>query len=200
MSSSLAISHRPYGFDGLYDTQPDERFPRDPAGGDMVAIGFLTSPGRAAENVALHWARNGRPQAPILARPVSRGTDADRWLVELGVVEADDSVEYWVDRQRRGAERPDRALHVRRAALAAAGRRSAPPSRWTDGLRLATRGDDGAPGPAADDPTGWPGWNAAPAYRPRLPQDATAAALPDAGRQRDVATASRWRSTRRAGA
>src|SRR3982750_1180831 len=71
-------------------------WPRDPIGGDMVGIGFLTQPGRAAGDVRLHWMRNGRPQTPIQGRPVAQGNDADRWLCELGVLEAGDTIEYWV--------------------------------------------------------------------------------------------------------
>jgi len=90
------IVHNPYGTDAPYFVGPDERIPRDPVGGDMVGAGFLTQPGGAAESVQLCWTRNGRPQPPILGRPVAQGSDADRWLCELGVVEAGDTVEYWI--------------------------------------------------------------------------------------------------------
>ena len=103
MSDTLAINHEPYGLDGRYDARFEERRPRDPIGGDMVAVGFLTRPGGVAETVRLHWSRNGRPQTPVLARPVARGTDEDRWLVELGVLEAGDAVEYWMTAEGTGA-------------------------------------------------------------------------------------------------
>ena len=66
----------------------DERVPRDPVGGDMVGIGFLTRPGHTATAVALHWTRNGRRQPPIGGRALARYADFDRWLAEIGVVEA----------------------------------------------------------------------------------------------------------------
>src|SRR6266545_3740607 len=72
MSDRLVILHRPTGTDAPYYAGPDERVPRDPIGGDMVGIGFLTQPGRAASDVRLFWSRNGRPQTPLQGRPVAR--------------------------------------------------------------------------------------------------------------------------------
>src|SRR5215207_1847908 len=92
----LTIVHRPTGIDHPYEPFFDERRPRDPSVGDMVALGFLTKPGRLAESVRVEWTRNGRRQTPIFARALERGTDEDRWPVELGVMEAGDEVEYRV--------------------------------------------------------------------------------------------------------
>jgi alpha-glucosidase (family GH31 glycosyl hydrolase) len=94
--SRLTIVHSPCGIDHPYEPSFEERRPRDPSGGDMVALGFLTQPGGAAESVRVEWTRNGRPQTTIGARPLALGTDEDRWLVELGVVEASDAVTYQV--------------------------------------------------------------------------------------------------------
>ena len=94
MPEPLTIVHLPFGIDHPYEPLFEERRPRDPSGGDMVALGFLTKPGGAVENVRVEWTRNGRPQTTIGARAHSRGTDEDRWLVELGVVEAGDLVSY----------------------------------------------------------------------------------------------------------
>ncbi len=93
-SQKLAIVHTPAGSDHPYETRFEERRPRDPIGGDMVSVGFLTTPGGAAAAVRLDWTRNGRPQAPIHSRAISNGTDEDRWLSELGVVEGGDDVTY----------------------------------------------------------------------------------------------------------
>lgn len=93
-SPRLAIVHTPFGSDHPYETRFEERRPRDPIGGDMVSVGFLTRPGGAATAVRLDWTRNSRPQSPIHARAVANGTDEDRWLSELGVVEGDDEVTY----------------------------------------------------------------------------------------------------------
>jgi alpha-glucosidase (family GH31 glycosyl hydrolase) len=93
-SAPLTIVHRPTGIDHPYEPFFDERRPRDPCAGDMVVLGFLTTPGRLARDVRVDWIRNGRRQTPIYARALERGDDADRWLVELGVVEAGDSVDY----------------------------------------------------------------------------------------------------------
>lgn len=149
MSQSLTISHRPYGLDGPYDTQLDERIPRDPVGGDMVAIGFLTSPGHAANEVILSWTRNGRPQTPIPARPVARTTDTDRWLVELGVIEAGDRVEYWIE-AIRGEERvrTERFAFTARRWRRLAGIRAAVQQGQT--LLLATLNEDGGAGPTIE--------------------------------------------------
>jgi alpha-D-xyloside xylohydrolase len=147
MSEQLQIIHRPYGTDHPYLAGPDERSPRDPVGGDMVGIGFLTVPGRAAETVRLCWTRNGRRQAPIFGRPLALGSDHDRWLVELGVIEAGDTVEYWVEVEGQGqrAATPRHSFAARRwrrlARISAAQPAAA-------GLALATLGEDGRPGPA----------------------------------------------------
>ena len=94
MSNRLTIVHAPTGIDHPYEPAFEERRPRDPSGGDMVALGFLTRPGGAADSVRVEWTRNGRKQTTIGARPLSLGTDEDRWLVELGVVEAGDRINY----------------------------------------------------------------------------------------------------------
>lgn len=93
-SHQLAVVHTPFGSDHPYESRFEERRPRDPSGGDMVSVGFLTTPGGAAAAVRLDWERNGRPQAPIHARTISTGSDEDRWLSELGVVEGGDEVTY----------------------------------------------------------------------------------------------------------
>jgi alpha-glucosidase (family GH31 glycosyl hydrolase) len=146
MTEQITIVHSPYGTDAPYFAGPEERAPRDPVGGDMVGVGFLTAPGRAAEMVRLHWTRNGRPQTPILGRPVAQAADADRWLVELGVVEAGDTVEYWIVASAGGQaiESPRYRFTARRwrrlATITAA--------EHIDGdIRLETLGDDGRPGP-----------------------------------------------------
>jgi len=146
MSDRLVILHQPTGTDAPYYAGPDERVPRDPIGGDMVGIGFLTQPGRAASDVRLFWSRNGRPQTPLQGRPVAQGNDADRWLCELGVLEAGDTVEYWMvatgneqraetERYRFGVRRQRRLAGISATAQHAHG--------WT----LATRADDGQAGP-----------------------------------------------------
>ncbi|MBW7881931.1 MAG: hypothetical protein H3C34_04715 [Caldilineaceae bacterium] len=97
MSTPITIVHAPHGAGSPYFTGMEERIPRDPVAGDMVSVGFLTGPGQITTSVILYWTRNGRPQTPILGRPVARHQDFDRWLVELGVVEAGDEVEYWIE-------------------------------------------------------------------------------------------------------
>ena len=96
MSQNFALVHRPFGIDHPYEPFFDERRPRDPSGGDLVALGIITRPGSMAESVRIEWSRNGRPQTAIHARALERGADEDRWLVELGVVEASDDVTYQI--------------------------------------------------------------------------------------------------------
>ncbi|HEV2528617.1 MAG TPA: TIM-barrel domain-containing protein [Thermomicrobiales bacterium] len=93
-SRPLTIVHAPTGIDHPYETRYEERRPRDPIGGDMVSVGFLTTPGGAAAGVRVDWERAGQPQAPIHARATANATDEDRWLAELGVIEAGESVTY----------------------------------------------------------------------------------------------------------
>ena len=147
MSERLSILHAPFGTDHPYQAGADERIPRDPTGGDMVSVGFLTTPGGAASGVRLFWTRNGRPQTPIHGRPLSTGRDHDRWLVELGVLEAGDEVEYWMVAE--GAAGPVESPRYR---FAARRRRSlagvTAVAETADGLLLATAAADGGPGPA----------------------------------------------------
>ena len=147
MSEALRIVHAPHGTDHPYQAGPEERAPRDPVGGDMVSVGFLTVPGGAARGVRLFWTRNGRPQTPVHGRPLAVGRDHDRWLVELGVLEAGDAVEYWMvaEGDAGPVESPRfRFAARRRRALAGV----AAVAEGPGGLRLATRAADGAPGPA----------------------------------------------------
>jgi alpha-glucosidase (family GH31 glycosyl hydrolase) len=116
MPRTLTIDHAPHGIDHPYEPYFHERRPRDPSGGDMVVLGFLSRPGRAAEDVRVEWTRNGRPQTTIHGRAFARGTDEDRWLVELGVMEAGDAVTYRIfGRDRAGTEvaTPEFAFVVR---------------------------------------------------------------------------------------
>lgn len=92
--SDLEIIHQPTGIDHPYEPLFQERRPRDPSAGDMVVLGFLSKPGNTVETVRVDWTRNGRPQTPIFARAIQRGIDEDRWLVELGVMDACDAVCY----------------------------------------------------------------------------------------------------------
>ena len=146
MSSRLSIVHAPTGSDHPYQVVPEERTPRDPVGGDMVSIGFLTTPGGAAKGVRFYWERNGRPQTPVHGRPVSVGQDNDRWLVELGVLEAGDTVEYWMV-----ADGGDATVESPRYRFATRRRRTlagiSALEEMPEGLLLSTLASDGNPGP-----------------------------------------------------
>jgi len=147
MSDRPTIVHAPHGTDHPYLAGPDERAPRDPAGGDMVSVGFLTVPGGAARAVRLCWTRNGRPQTPVHGRPLATGHDHDRWLVELGVLDAGDAVEYWmVAEGEAGPVESPRFRFAARRRRALAGVSAV--AETGEGLLLATVGDDGRPGPA----------------------------------------------------
>ncbi len=112
----------------------------------MVSVGFLTTPGGAARTVRLCWTRNNRPQAPIWGRPLATGRDHDRWLVELGVVEAGDVVEYWIEAESEEArcESPRHSFAVRRLLMPAA---FGLIEQSEDEIRLGAIGVDGRPGP-----------------------------------------------------
>jgi len=141
----LTIVHEPHGLDTPYDTRFEERRPRDPAGGDMVAIGFLTRPGGRAQTARLDWRRNGRLQPPILARAASFSTDEDRWLVELGVLDAGDHIDYWITAEGRGDQvsSPMYAFAVRRWRRLA---QVVGVVTTTEGAEFATVSEDDRPG------------------------------------------------------
>lgn len=147
MRPPLTIVHAPHGTDHPYLAGAAERTPRDPIGGDMVSIGFLTTPGSTARGVRLDWSRNAVPQTPIHGRALSVGQDQDRWLVELGVLEAGDRVEYWMtaDGQGQHAESPHYHFGVRRLrTLCGLGGMVGS----ADGVTVATVAEDGRAGPA----------------------------------------------------
>jgi len=96
MNTPLTIIHSPHGDGSPYISTLAERSPQDPVGGDMVTLSFLTEPGNAETAVTLHWTRNGRAQTPVGGRAQARYASFDRWLFELGVMEAGDAVEYWL--------------------------------------------------------------------------------------------------------
>jgi alpha-glucosidase (family GH31 glycosyl hydrolase) len=146
MSARLSIVHAPHGSDHPYQVVPEERTPRDPVGGDMVSVGFLTMPGGAARGVRFYWERNGRPQTPVHGRPVSVGQDHDRWLVELGVLEAGDTVEYWMvaDGGDAVTESPRYRFATRRRRTLAG---ISAVEETPEGLLLSILASDGAPGP-----------------------------------------------------
>jgi alpha-glucosidase (family GH31 glycosyl hydrolase) len=145
-SATLTIVHSPHGAGSSYFVGMEERVPRDPVGGDMVGIGFLTTPGRCAGDVALHWTRNGKRQPPIGGRVLARHTDYDRWLVEIGVIEAGDQVEYWIvaEIDRGRVESPHYHFVARRWRTLAA---CPAMEKLADGVRLATVDSAGARGP-----------------------------------------------------
>lgn len=146
MSQPLTIVHAPYGTDHPYLAGAEERSPRDPIGGDMVSIGFLTTPGGAARDVRLEWTRNGIPQTPIHGRALSVGQDHDRWLVELGVLEAGDAVAYGMTAEGVGQRAVSPRYHfgVRRLRTLCAFGRAV---ESTEGVSVVAVGEDGRAGP-----------------------------------------------------
>ena len=119
MSLPLTIVHVPHGTDHPYLAGAEERSPRDPSGGDMVSVGFLTKPGGAARAVRLDWTRNGIAQTPVHGRALALQQDHDRWLVELGVLEAGDRLEYRMAAEGEGecTESPLYRFGVRRVRI-----------------------------------------------------------------------------------
>jgi len=144
MPPTLTIDHAPHGIDHPYEPLFHERRPRDPAGGDMVVLGFLSRPGGAAKDIRVEWTRNDRPQTTIHGRAFSRGTDEGRWEVELGVVEADDVVTYRIagtDANGNEVATPEFTFVTRRWTTATSA------ARLPDG-RFRLRGFRGEIGPA----------------------------------------------------
>ena len=109
-------------------------------------LGLAFSRSWAAQDVRLCWTRNGRPQTPIQGRPVAQGNDADRWLCELGVLDAGDVAAYWmvVTGDDQQAETPRYHFSVRRQRRLARITAVAPHGQ---GRALATCADDSNTGP-----------------------------------------------------
>lgn len=80
------IEHRAYGNDDPYKSSPTERFPRDPAPGDAVQIGFRTgSDATAAWCEVRHAAAGSVPQDAQRVEAVSLG--GGLWTADIGPFE-----------------------------------------------------------------------------------------------------------------
>ncbi|MCC6310643.1 MAG: hypothetical protein IT345_06960 [Trueperaceae bacterium] len=76
------IVHDPFGIDDPYKSSPAERFPRDPAPGDAVQVGFRVPAGaREAWAEVTHTRHGGAPESRRVAAMKLAG---DAWAVDLG--------------------------------------------------------------------------------------------------------------------
>ncbi len=85
------IVHDPFGNDDPYKSSPAERFPRDPAPGDAVQVGFRVPAGAREAWAEVKHARPGGQTDT--RRAVATRLAGDAWAVDLGAF-ADGAVEY----------------------------------------------------------------------------------------------------------
>lgn len=100
------IWHNPYGIEDLYETQPTERAPRDPAAGEMVYIKSTTWPIESGQIVWLTYTKNGVKQQDIGAAWKYNQGNNSYWEVAFGPFAKGDVIEYTVhaDKDSQGTK------------------------------------------------------------------------------------------------
>lgn len=107
---SLAVSvmaldgvwHNPYGMDDLYEIQPTERYPRDPAAGETVYIKGTTWPVEAGQTVWVTYTKNGVAQQDVGAEWEYNDGNNSYWEAAIGPFAKGDIIEYYVHADQNG--------------------------------------------------------------------------------------------------
>ena len=90
------IWHDPYGIDDLYETQPTERYPKDPQAGEMVYIKSTTWPLEPGQSVWLTYTKNGARQQDVGAEWKYNDGNNSYWEAAIGPFAKGDVIEYTV--------------------------------------------------------------------------------------------------------
>ncbi|MFB1081608.1 TIM-barrel domain-containing protein [Jeotgalibacillus sp. JSM ZJ347] len=105
-STSLALDgvyHDPYGMDGLYDSKPTERTPRDPVEGQEVSIQVTTWPVEPGQATWVTWTKNGVVQPVVNGDFKYNDGNNTYWEIDLGTFLQGDVIEYTVRADQDGA-------------------------------------------------------------------------------------------------
>lgn len=90
------VWHDPYGMDDLYEIQPAERYPRDPAEGETVYIRGNTWPVEMGQSVRITYEKNGAAQPDVQAQWKYNQGNNSYWEAAVGPFEKGDEIEYYV--------------------------------------------------------------------------------------------------------
>lgn len=96
------IWHNPYGMDDLYEIQPTERYPRDPAAGETVYIKGTTWPVEAGQSVWVTYTKNGVAQQDVGADWKYNDGNNSYWEAAIGPFAQGDDIEYYVHADQNG--------------------------------------------------------------------------------------------------
>lgn len=96
------VWHNPYGINDLYEAQPTERYPRDPAAGDVVYIKGTTWPVEFGQSVWISYTINGKSEQNIGAEWKYNDGNNSYWEAKMGPFAQGDVVEYVVHADKDG--------------------------------------------------------------------------------------------------
>lgn len=96
------VWHDPYGMDDLYEIQPTERYPRDPAAGDIVYIKGTTWPIEPGQTVWVTYTRNAVVQQSVGAEWKYNSGNNSYWEAAIGPFAKGDYIEYYVHADQNG--------------------------------------------------------------------------------------------------
>lgn len=101
------VWHNPYGIEDLYEVQPTERYPRDPAAGEVVYIKGTTWPVEPDQSVWITYTRNGVAQQDVGAAWKYNDGNNSYWEAAIGPFEKGDDVVYYVHANQNGQNTKD---------------------------------------------------------------------------------------------
>ena len=96
------VWHNPYGMDDLYEIQPTERYPRDPAAGETVYIKGTTWPVELGQTLWVTYSKNGVAQQPVGAEWKYNNGNNSYWEAAIGPFAKGDVIEYYVHADQNG--------------------------------------------------------------------------------------------------
>ena len=96
------VWHDPYGMDDIYEIQPTERYPRDPAAGETVYIKGTTWPIEPGQTVWVTYTKNGVGQQPVGAEWKYNSGNNSYWEAAIGPFAKGDYIEYYVHADQNG--------------------------------------------------------------------------------------------------
>ena len=96
------IWHDPYGMDDLYEIQPTERYPRDPAAGETVYIKGTTWPIEPGQTLWVTYTKNGVAQQDVGAEWKYNDGNNSYWEAAIGPFAKGDVIEYYVHADQNG--------------------------------------------------------------------------------------------------
>ena len=96
------VWHDPYGMDDLYENQPTQRYPKDPAAGEIVYIKGTTWPVEPGQTLWVTYTKNGIAQQDVGAQWKYNEGNNSYWEAAIGPFAKGDVIEYYVHANKDG--------------------------------------------------------------------------------------------------